>query len=699
MAATGEVVCKKSRPWRMLTGCCWWLLSMAMPATARQQEEALPAAMENTLENETAGKEAVPEDDADWQQLNAYARHRIQLNTADAAALQSLGILTPLLVNNFLTYRRLLGNLVSIYELQAVPGFDPDIIRQMLPYVKVGDDLEPHYSWYDYLHKGDHTLLLRVGWQPEKSKGYLHTDSTLPHYAGNPLKAFVRYRYNFPRRASWGVTMEKDAGEPFLKGTQRYGFDFYSAHCFIRNRGALKALALGDYTVNMGQGLLNWQSQAYSKGAAVMQIKREGEILRPYTSAGEYYFFRGAAVTLEQGIWQTTAFVSLRRLDGHVNTTDTAADMQTATSLISSGYHRSATEMAAGGTLQQLSGGANIRCNTRRWQAGANVMYHRLTPALEKTPAPYNQFDFSGQQLLSGSIDYAAAYRNIHFFGEAALSSNGKPAIVQGLLASLAPAADMAIIYRYYDKAYQSLYAKGFGDGYRTANEQGLYMAASLKMHARLRVDGYMDIFTFPWLKYRASAPSGGKEYMAQATWSPAKTRTLVLRYIFRQGSSNEVIPDNPVKVLSEITSGSIRIIWSQQCNKQWSIRSRLSGSRYASAAGKQQGWMLAQDVGWKCRAWPLGINARIAWFFTDSYDTRLYAYESSVLYDNAVSQLYGSGWQYYINLRWKVNKRLTCWARLHQTIYSGVATIGSGWDVIEGNKKTMLQCQLIHSF
>ena len=55
---------------------------------------------------------------------------------------------------------------------------------------------------------------------------------------------------------SIGFTMEKDAGEEFFKGKQSTGFDFYSAHCYIRNLGILKSLAIGDYHVSFGQGLI-----------------------------------------------------------------------------------------------------------------------------------------------------------------------------------------------------------------------------------------------------------------------------------------------------------------------------------------------------------------------------------------------------------------------------------------------------------
>ena len=53
----------------------------------------------------------------------------------------------------------------------------------------------------------------------------------------------------------FGVVGDKDAGEQFFKGAQKYGFDFYSFHFFARKIGSMQALALGDFTVNMGKAL------------------------------------------------------------------------------------------------------------------------------------------------------------------------------------------------------------------------------------------------------------------------------------------------------------------------------------------------------------------------------------------------------------------------------------------------------------
>src|SRR5690606_12684484 len=155
----------------LITGCL--VPAACLPLDARQLPDYLPAAVEEQLES----SETAVEDDSRWQDLQAYTRHKISLNTADAATLQSLGLLTPLQVRSLLDYRRLLGAIVSIYELQAVPGFDPALVRRLQPYVSVGNDLQPHYTLRDYARKGEHALLLRYGRQLESSRGYQPRDT------------------------------------------------------------------------------------------------------------------------------------------------------------------------------------------------------------------------------------------------------------------------------------------------------------------------------------------------------------------------------------------------------------------------------------------------------------------------------------------------------------------------------------------
>jgi hypothetical protein len=87
---------------------------------------------------------------------------------------------------------------------------------------------------------------------------------------------------------------------------------------FLSGISAYKSMALGDYTINLGQGLIQWQSMAFRKSADVMQVKRQGPVLQPYNSAGEFNFLRGVASTWQKRRVSITGFASLKRNSGNV---------------------------------------------------------------------------------------------------------------------------------------------------------------------------------------------------------------------------------------------------------------------------------------------------------------------------------------------------------------------------------------------
>jgi hypothetical protein len=91
--------------------------------------------------------------------------------------------------------------------------------------------------------------------------------------------------------------------------------------------------------------------------------------------------------------------------------------------------------------------------------------------------------------------------------------------------------------------------------------------------------------------------------------------------------------------------------------------------------------------------------------FETADYDTRIYTYESDVLYNYSIPAFYGKGFHYFINLhrdfsRYKLIRgnrvRLSAWIKWEQTCYPGVHSIGSGLDEIQGNTKSGIKLQVL---
>ena len=139
-----------------------------------QVTEPITSNTEQQLESITENNEDLEtEDDSYLQQMVMFIKNPIELNYADVAELNQLRVLTPIQIQNFILYRNLVGKLVNLYELQAVPGWDIGTIQKIRPYINVSMQVSVAGTLKSRLKNGEHSVLFRVSQVPERSKGYL----------------------------------------------------------------------------------------------------------------------------------------------------------------------------------------------------------------------------------------------------------------------------------------------------------------------------------------------------------------------------------------------------------------------------------------------------------------------------------------------------------------------------------------------
>jgi len=199
------------------------------------QTDSIPQGATDLLENvaEDAETESV-DDNTIFDALEAFRQRPLDLNHADEEDLQSLRLLTDIQIQNILRHRDLNGDFISIYELQSVNQLDLETIRNILPFVQVRADFKDyHISRKELFTGGKNQILFRWNRTLPLRKGYIpKADSLDPAYLGDPNRYYFRYRYQYDNRLSYGLTAEKDPGEPFFTGANKNGFDFYSFHFF-----------------------------------------------------------------------------------------------------------------------------------------------------------------------------------------------------------------------------------------------------------------------------------------------------------------------------------------------------------------------------------------------------------------------------------------------------------------------------------
>ena len=621
-----------------------------------------------------------------YESLYQLYQNPVDLNQANADVLRSLYVLSELQINSLLLHRQRTGDLLSIYELQAVPNFDLTIIRQILPFVVVRNRLSSESILGAYQRATEHYLVVRSEQVLEQSRAYQENK-----YVGSPQKYYTRYRLNHPKDFSIGFTSEKDPGEKNFA-------DFYTFHAQIKNKGHWKNILLGDYQAQFGQGLICSAGFMAGKGGEPIYTTRRSNLgVRPYNSIIEGNFFRGGTATYQLGLMDLTVIYSNTRRDASIND-ETGEREDYVSSILNSGLHRTETEVAQKGTIREQNVGVNASFKINNGNMGFTVLNTNFDNSLQKQPYLYNKFEFSGKKNLLMGTNFSYNWQNFNFFGELARSSSGGVGALLGLVSALSKQVEWSLNMRHYDKNFHSFYANAFGEASRTINEQGIYWGLKYTPNRKLIFSTFYDRFKFPWLRYQVDAPSSGYDYLFRATYKPNKK--LLFWTQFHEEHKQKNLPNNllTASVLTETIRQNFTTNFEYTINRIFKIQSRLQLNSFQYITQKRTyGYAIIQDIEGKIKQ--LQLRGRLAYFATDDYDTRIYSYENDVLYAVSMPAYYGKGFRTYLVARYPVTRKIDIWGRIARTQLSNQSTLGSGNDQISLPHRTDVKLQLRYSF
>lgn len=634
----------------------------------------------------------------------------LDLNTATRDELAATYLLDERQLTSLLAYRAENGNFLSIYELQAVPELNLPVIRRLLPFVTVVGDV----SLFGALTTPtDNYLIVRYEKVIETQRGYVPAvpdkkGNVAQRYLGNSQQYYIRYRYSRPRAFSFGFTLEKDPGELLVwqPATRQFGADYVSFHAQLQNRGRWRNVVLGDYQLQIGQGLVLSAGFVLGKSAETVQTVRRPTLgARPYSSLTEYGYLRGATATYAIAPNLDLTLIAARnRRDANVspgaNIENLADDV--VTSLQTSGLHRTPSELNDRGSLLETNMGAHLLYHDSRpeqrsgLQLGLTILKTMFSTGILKRNLTYNQYEFTGRQNLVVGLHGGYVWRNVNFFGEAAHSSgsntnSGGYGVVGGALASLTRRLDMSMVFRHYDRNFHSFYANAFSESTRSINETGAYVGLKYTAYRKLTVGGFVDRFTFPWWKYLVDRPSGGFDYLLQATYTPNRHTSFYAVYHDEHKEKNLTV--GKVKSVVGTTRRNLALNAEYVVAPGLSLRSRVQYGSFGYADNApSRGFAVVQDATYERRR--LSVSGRVALFGTDDYDSRQYVYERDVLYAFSFPSYFYRGVRQYVLVQYNVNRHLDLWCRWARTSLTNQNTVGSGLDVIDAPHKAEVKLQ-----
>ena len=641
--------------------------------------------------------------DVDYSSLTEdliyFARHPINLNTADALSLQSLLVLSDTQINALFNHIDSFGKLKSIFEMQSIIEIDLPTIRWIQPFVYVNeDDGFSDFSFRRLKEEGTHDIMFRSKRTLQEQAGFIPDPLTgKKNFLGSEYGTYLRYRFQYRRNILFGLTFENDIGESLKNGP-----DFKSVSLFIREARALKQLVIGDYQVQFGQGLTCWNSMAFGKSSFSVQVKRNAQGLKPYSSVNESSFFRGAGITVGSKFLSATIFASRRKLDATFNAdTVLANDGMSVSSILLGGLHRTESEIAKKNVLTEIVSGGNFQVQKGMWKLGTVAVQRSLSDSISARTEWYAQGKFVGKTQSAVGMYAEGVLQNVSLFGEVSRSSNNAWAYVTGLTAALHSRVSATVLFRNFDQNFQSVYSNVLAEGSSIfpSNELGMYISVQAQLSKKISVNAYSDGVQYPWLRYQVTGPSSFSDNVIQFNYKPDKKHEFYARMRIRRTSVDRNMLDRidfPVDKLSE----QIRLNFTFSPTESLKLHSRLEIVKTnEEGLPNENGYLLFQDVTWKKMGVPCTITFRYALFQTDAWNARLYAYENDVLYSYSIPAYYGNGARIYGIFKFDIRRNIDLWIRMAQWTYTDRGQISSGDSAIEGFRKTDCTVQLRMQF
>ena len=218
----------------------------------------------------------------------------IYLNQTNANELSQLRFLNDEQIDAILLYQYQ-HPFQDIYELQLIDCLNHYDIRNLLPFIYIGQAEEKKTYFHEVFRFAKHEITLR-------------TDArNIEDFTNDPMYAKLRYRFNYQNRVQAGVTVSRATGVPWQDIN-------YGGYIQLQDIGPMKTIVAGNYQASYGYGLVVGSPFKRGKTAYIQSTATTSEGLKKFTSVGDdYHYFHGIGATAKVSQWaDVSAFYSLR---------------------------------------------------------------------------------------------------------------------------------------------------------------------------------------------------------------------------------------------------------------------------------------------------------------------------------------------------------------------------------------------------
>lgn len=625
-----------------------------------------------------------------WQDyllgLEQLHTNPLDINTANPEEMAQIPFLTAGQIEDIQAYVHLDGPMKTLGELALIPSIDTETRRILPLFFYISDKrgkVKQTTGFKSLFTDHRHTIDTRLDIPLYRRKGF-----QTGYYKGDPI--YNRTRYNMSsRHVMAGAHVEKDAGEKW--------YDSYGAYLMLKDLGIVRNVIIGDYRAGWGEGLVMGARSLSSKNGMMNPVTQG---IRPMTGTGETGYMRGAAITLGSDMqypakgnritWQTTLYASYNLLDATLN------DDGTAKTFVTTGYHRSESEILKKNNTSATVVGAHAQLGYRHFTFGATGYWQHFSRKLSPGNERYRQWYPRGNDF--GNIGLSAAYSRYRWTasGEVAYNISSES---QGGIAALGKVIYLAtrnwklgLAGRYYSHKYNSFYSSAISEGSDTRNETGVMLRVEATPWRNWTLTSYLDFFSDYWPRYQMTHSSNGQDFMIEARWQTGDKASakhgLSLRYnMKRKESSDVMIPHHRVRIQWTVEPGD-------RCKLQTTGNLHIASN--TGETGKV-GFSISENIkAVLLRNKTMMLTVMGAYFDTPNYLTRVYVYEPALWNSISGTTYFGQGIRTVAGLRythhrghWMIEGRYSL-TKMFDRDY-----IASGEDMIPGNFKNDISLQV----
>lgn len=624
-----------------------------------------------------------------FQELSMLESNPLNLNSVSREQLERFPLLNYEQANGIFNFLEKNRPIFTTYELRNVPQLDFNTVELILPFFYAGEVEKSQPAVKEMLSYGRSEIQMRLDKTLNQRAGYgQFSDSILERYPnrkyrGEDFYHSLKYAFTYRDKIQFGLVGEKDAGEPFLKKGYPKGYDHYGIHLILRDIGNLKTIAIGDYRLSFGQGLILNNDFMLSKAWATNNIIRRTIEPKRHFSTAEYGFFRGMAVVYPINKIDITAFYSNKKFDANLSTDGNMTSFKT------DGYHRTPSEIEKKHNSREQVMGANANYRNGNFQTGVSIVYHQYNRMLFPTIQEYNIYYLRDSTNLNASIDYSYRFKNLTVGGETAIAKNGAVATTNMFQYSPSYIFSLSALYRNLPVTYNAMHAMVFSESSRTQNENGLYVGAGFNPVRKLSVTTYMDFFRYPWVRNLVDKPSKGADIYFLGKYLIGRNSDLELRYKYKQKEQNARYPDENSRTVLPYNTQKVRLRYNTLTKTGWNFRTTADLAFYRQKHfDTEKGFMLSQNAGYRGSGKIIG-DLYAGYFKSDSFAARLYSYERNILSTFYMPSFYGEGMRLALSGRYSFTSKLSFSVKMGHTRYFDRESIGSGTEMISGNSRT----------